>query len=101
MLSERKETQKSKFSIILLHEILRWAKLICSDKKQISVSQEREWGVLTVKRHTSMSGQEWQEENGEKGQQPLKTRQLLGNIRLLGAAWTRTCYTIDEGWMVT
>lgn len=45
--------------------------------------------VLTVKRHTSMSDQEWQED-GEKGQQPLKTRQLLGNIRLLGAAWTRT-----------
>lgn len=76
-------------------------KLICGGKKQVSVYQEREWGVWTVKRHTSMSGQEWQEEDGENGQQPLKTRQLLGNTRLLGVAWTRRYYTTDEGWMVT
>lgn len=74
-----------------LHKILRQTKLIRSDKKQIGVyiQQEKGWGLLTVKRHTSMSGQEWQEDE-KKGQQSLKARELLQNIVLLAASWPKT-----------
>lgn len=33
----------------------------------------------------------------KKGPETLKIRQLLGNTRLLAAAWPRLLYTIDEG----
>lgn len=75
MLSERRQTQKNKFYIIPLHEILRWAKLICSNKKQISVYIHPGEGVGCVDSKDAHK-HEWASvarRRRRKGQWPLQT----------------------------